>query len=182
ARARVVLRERPAAGCRVGVSPRAAAVASARRPGERPAGSVRPRRQRGPRSPAPGARGGVARAAPLPSLVGMSAHSAARDDAHHSEVSTAYLRQLDEEREAAMRTSSHPGSAFAGAPEQLHEQLERQVAADAQEMVTLMLDLAEHPEVAFEEHRSARAIADHLTARGIEAQVGVHGLATAVRA
>ena len=112
----------------------------------------------------------------------MSAHSAARDDAHHSEVSTAYLRQLDQEREAAMRTSSHPGSTFAGASAQLHEQLENQISADADAMVTLMLDLAEHPEVAFEEHRSARAIADHLAARGIEAQVGVHGMDTAVRA
>ncbi|MGO2558931.1 amidohydrolase [Brachybacterium sp.] len=102
--------------------------------------------------------------------------------AQHSEVSAAYLRQLDQERESAMRTSSHPGSSFAGAAETLHEQLEQLVAADAGEMVALMLDLAAHPEVAFEEHRSARAIADHLAAHGIEAQLGVHGLATAVRA
>ncbi|ASK65609.1 peptidase M20 [Brachybacterium avium] len=112
----------------------------------------------------------------------MSTESTASLGAQHSEVSTAYLTQLDEEREAAMRSSSHPGSSFAGAAEALHAQLERQITADAGEMVELMLDLAEHPEVAFEEHRSARAIADHLAARGIEAQVGVHGLATAVRA
>src|SRR5690625_800575 len=49
-------------------------------------------------------------------------------------------------------------------------------------MTTLMLDLAEHPEVAFEEHRSARAIVDVLAAHGIEAQLGVHGLDTAIRA
>ena len=102
--------------------------------------------------------------------------------AQHTEVSTAYLRQLDQEREAAMRAASHPGSAFDGAPPALHDLLEARVALGADEMVALMLDLAAHPEVAFEEHRSARAIADHLAAHGIEAQVGVHGLATAVRA
>lgn len=112
----------------------------------------------------------------------MSAYSAARSGAQHTEVSTAYLRQLDQERETAMRTSTHPGSAFTGAPPALHESLEAQVAADAEEMAALMLDLAEHPEVAFEEHRSARAIADALAAHGIEAQVGVHGLDTAIRA
>src|SRR5690625_3433264 len=97
-------------------------------------------------------------------------------------VSDAYPRQLDAEREAAMRTATHPGSEFDGAPAPLHDRLESLIDAGAAEMVTLMLDLAEHPEVAFEEHRSARAIADHLAARGIEAQVGVHGMDTAVRA
>ncbi|WP_226985966.1 M20 family metallopeptidase [Brachybacterium sp. FME24] len=100
----------------------------------------------------------------------------------HTEVSTAYLQQLDEEREAAMRTASHPGSAFAGADAALHDRLEDLVQADASEMITLLLDLAEHPEVAFEEHRSARAIVTVLAAHGIEAQLGVHGLDTAIRA
>lgn len=112
----------------------------------------------------------------------MSAHSAAHPGARHSAVSTAYLAQLDQEREAAMRTARHPGSDFAGAPAALHERLEQHVASDAEEMSALMLDLAEHPEVAFEEHRSARALADVLAAHGLEAQVGVHGLDTAVRA
>ncbi|MEE1617771.1 M20 family metallopeptidase [Brachybacterium sp. J153] len=100
----------------------------------------------------------------------------------HSEVSTAYLDQLDEEREAAMRQSIHPGSSFSGAPSALHDRLEQQVAEGAEEVAALMLDLGEHPEVAFEEHRSAAAIAAVLEAHGIAAQVGVHGLATAVRA
>ena len=118
----------------------------------------------------------------MSTLVDMSADPAARDDAQHTEVSTAYLRQLDAEREAAMRTASHPGSDFAGAAAALHDQLETAVAADADEMTALMLDLAEHPEVAFEEHRSARAIVDVLAAHGIGAQLGVHGLDTAIRA
>jgi len=81
-----------------------------------------------------------------------------------------------------MRTASHPGSEFDGAPGPVHDRLEALIDAGAAEMITLMLDLAEHPEVAFEEHRSARAIVDVLAARGIEAQLGVHGLDTAIRA
>ncbi|MFC7457641.1 M20 family metallopeptidase [Brachybacterium sp. GCM10030267] len=112
----------------------------------------------------------------------MSSQPSARPGAQHSEVSTAYLQQLDEERELAMRTASHPGSAFEGAAPALHDRLEELVQRDAGEMAALMLDLGEHPEVAFEEHRSARAIADVLAAHGVEAQVGVHGLETAIRA
>lgn len=118
----------------------------------------------------------------------MSRESTPRDGApqppgsQHTEVSTAYLVQLDEERETAMRSASHPGSTFDGAAAALHTLLEEHVAAHGPEMVELMLDLAEHPEVAFEEHRSARAIADVLAAHGVEAQVGVHGLDTAIRA
>lgn len=45
-----------------------------------------------------------------------------------------------------------------------------------------MIDLAEHPEVSFEEHRSAAAIVRILEGHGIDAQLGVHGLDTAIRA
>ncbi|GAA1489303.1 M20 family metallopeptidase [Brachybacterium sacelli] len=103
-------------------------------------------------------------------------------EAQHTELSTAYLSQLESERESAMRTASHPGSAFAGADPALHDRLEALVERDAVEMTALMLDLGEHPEVAFEEHRSARAIVDVLAAHGIDAQLGVHGLDTAIRA
>lgn len=105
-----------------------------------------------------------------------------RPATQHTEVSTAYLRQLDDERESAMRTASHPGSSFDGASSALHDRLEELVAADGPGMIDLMLDLAEHPEVAFQEHRSARAIVDVLAEHGIEAQLGVHGLDTAIRA
>lgn len=115
-------------------------------------------------------------------LIRMVRPQNTRSDASPTEASTAYLDQLDEERQAAMRTAAHPGSAFAGAPSELHDRLERAVAADAAEMVEVMLDLAAHPEVAFEEHRSVRALADVLADDGIDAQVGVHGLETALRA
>lgn len=103
----------------------------------------------------------------------------------HSEPtspSPAYLRQLDAERERAMRTSSHPGSDFVGAPEALHARLEGLVEEDRERLSTIMLDLAEHPETAFEEHRSSRALAGALIGEGIDATLGVHGLETAIRA
>ncbi|MBB5833258.1 M20 family metallopeptidase [Brachybacterium aquaticum] len=117
----------------------------------------------------------------------MSSEQSGRDgaqnpDARHTEVSTAYLDQLDEERELAMRTSVHPGSSFDGAPSALRERLEALVAEDGQTMIDLMLDLAEHPEVAFEEHRSAAAIAKVLGDHGFEATVGAYGLDTAIHA
>ena len=49
-------------------------------------------------------------------------------------------------------------------------------------MVDLMLDLAAHPEVAFEEVRSSRAIVEVLRKHGIEAELGAHGVETAIRA
>ena len=99
-----------------------------------------------------------------------------------TEPSTAYLHQLDEEREAALRTQSHPGSDHVGAPAALRTRLEEQVDELGPELVEVMIDLAEHPEVAFEEHRSAAAIAAVLAGHGVEAQLGVHGLDTALRA
>lgn len=108
--------------------------------------------------------------------------TAAAPTAEPTLPSDAYLRELDQAREAAMRTTRHPGSEHQGAPTALHDQLESAVAEDAEEMVALMHDLAAHPEVAFEERRSARALADFLIAHGIDAQVGVHGLETSVRA
>lgn len=100
----------------------------------------------------------------------------------HSPISTAYLDELAAATALAMRTAVHPGSAFAGAEEALRDRLERHVEALRPELVALLLDLAAHPETAFAEHRSARAIADLLAAHGVNAQVGVHGLETAVRA
>ncbi|UEJ84385.1 amidohydrolase [Brachybacterium halotolerans subsp. kimchii] len=97
-------------------------------------------------------------------------------------ASGAHLEELDAAREQAMRTTSHPGSAFAGAGEELHTRLEEAVAADADAMVDLLLDLAAHPETAFEERRAAAAIAAVLEERALDPEVGVHGLETAIRA
>ena len=112
----------------------------------------------------------------------MSEPTPARIGAAPTEPSTAYMAQLDEEREAALRTQSHPGSDHEGAPAALLSRLEEEIDRLGPELVETMIDLAEHPEVAFEEHRSAAAIVAVLAAHGIEAQLGVHGLDTAIRA
>lgn len=96
--------------------------------------------------------------------------------------STDYVDQLEAHTAAAMRTETHPGSDFAGAPEALHEALETEVAAIHDELVELMVDLYEHPEVAFEEVRSSKAIVEVLKRHGIDAELGAHGVETAIRA
>lgn len=112
----------------------------------------------------------------------MSSPHTPRDEAVPTTPSHAYLDQLHEEQVIALAGSRHPGSDATGAPAALIGALEQAVDAHAPEMVELMLDLAAHPEVAFEEHRSAAAIAEVLVAHGVDAQVGVHGLDTAIRA
>lgn len=96
--------------------------------------------------------------------------------------STDYVDQLEAQTRAAMATRTHPGSDFTGAPAALHEALEAEVEAIHDELVELMVDLYEHPEVAFEEVRSSRAIVDVLAKHGIEAELGAHGVKTAIRA
>ncbi len=109
------------------------------------------------------------------------AEDAARVGEHADLPSTAYLHELDARRALLQKTAVHPGSDFTGAPEALHAKLEEHVAADHDEMVAIMRDLHANPEVAFEEHRSAEAIARCLREHGLDPQVGVHGLDTAIR-
>ncbi|MCS6711503.1 M20 family metallopeptidase [Brachybacterium sp. EF45031] len=96
--------------------------------------------------------------------------------------STAYLDELDAAQADAVATQRHPGSSFTGACADLHRRLGEIADELRPELVDLMLDLAAHPETAFEEHRSAAVIADLLTAHGLEVQRGAHGLDTALRA
>ncbi|MGO1948501.1 MAG: M20 family metallopeptidase [Mycobacteriaceae bacterium] len=93
--------------------------------------------------------------------------------------------QLQEASDAAKATVRHPGSPYPGAPEELQVRLGQHIDAARDDLVDLMVDLGEHPETAFREHRSAAAVADlldRLTPDGITATVGVHGLDTAIRA
>ncbi|EYT48682.1 M20 family metallopeptidase [Brachybacterium muris] len=96
--------------------------------------------------------------------------------------STDYVDQLEAQTKALMATQSHPGSDFDGAPAALREALEAEVEAIHDELVELMVNLYEHPEVAFEEVRSSRAIVEVLNKHGIEAELGAHGVETAIRA
>ncbi|KAA9393220.1 M20 family metallopeptidase [Kocuria coralli] len=105
-----------------------------------------------------------------------------RDLSRPVEPSTLYADHLQAATESALTTARHPGSAFAGAGEDLLARLEAHIDGVREELVELMLDLAEHPETAFEEYRSSKAIVDVLARHGIEAQLGAHGVETAIRA
>ena len=93
-----------------------------------------------------------------------------------------FIDRLQADTDAALATAHHPGSDFAGAAPDLLTRLEAHIDSIHGELVDLMLDLAEHPETAFQEHRSAQAIVDVLARHGVKAQLGVHGLETAIRA
>lgn len=93
-----------------------------------------------------------------------------------------FIDRLQADTDAALATAHHPGSDFAGAAPDFLTRLETHIDSIHGELVDLMLDLAEHPETAFQEHRSAQAIVDVLARNGVEAQLGVHGLETAIRA
>ncbi|MFY0409621.1 M20 family metallopeptidase [Solicola sp. PLA-1-18] len=69
-----------------------------------------------------------------------------------------------------------------GADPTLLDRIESDVEASTPALVALSQDLFAHPEVAFEEHRSAEAVAAVVEARGIGVERGVGGLPTALRA
>ena len=96
-------------------------------------------------------------------------------DRHH-------LDQLRAATERAAATAAPLSSPHAGAPAQLLDAAERAVEAAAADLLALSHDLHAHPEEGYAEHRSVRAVAELLGRYGIEAQVGVHGLDTALRA
>lgn len=92
------------------------------------------------------------------------------------------LRQLRSETETRARELQPVASTAAGAPEELRGPVAEAAAGLAEELVRLSHDLAEHPEVAFEEHRSAEALASAVEQHGLPVQRGAHGLETALRA
>lgn len=92
------------------------------------------------------------------------------------------LRQLSAETDVRARRMKAESSTAAGAPETVVELLGQAVDGLTDELVAASHDLAAHPEVAFEEHRSAGALADLVEAHGIGVIRGAHGLATALRA
>lgn len=73
-------------------------------------------------------------------------------------------------------------SAATGAPEALLTGLAAAVERFGPDLVVASHDLAEHPEVAFEEHRSAALLADLAERHGATVERGAHGLPTALRA
>ena len=74
------------------------------------------------------------------------------------------------------------GSPHAGAPMTLADRVEKAAEVHADELVALSHDLHAHPELCYEEHHAAAAIAALLRRHGHEVEVGAYGLPTALRA
>lgn len=98
-----------------------------------------------------------------------------------SPPSTAYTEELEARRLRLAATARHPGSDFTGAPAPLRARLEQIVEDLRDPLAALAEEIHGLAEVAFEENRSAQAIAELLLSRGLEVELGVHGLATALR-
>ncbi|WP_171058163.1 M20 family metallopeptidase [Modestobacter altitudinis] len=96
-------------------------------------------------------------------------------DRHH-------LDQLRAATERAAVTAEPLSSPHTGAPAALLDRAEQAVEAAGPDLLALSADLHAHPEEGYAEHRSVRAVADLLARHGIDAEVGVHGLDTALRA
>ncbi|NAZ87400.1 M20 family metallopeptidase, partial [Kineococcus indalonis] len=93
-----------------------------------------------------------------------------------------YLRSLLTGVERAAASATPLSSGCAGAPPEVLDAAEAAVEGLRGELLALSHRLHAHPEEAFAEHASVRAVADLLAAHGVRAQVGVHGLDTALRA
>lgn len=103
--------------------------------------------------------------------------------------STAYLDHLVAETERRTRQGDTPGAAgggpgdaHRGAPEGAVRAVEQAADALEPELSGIVRSLHSEPEIAFEEHRSARLLVDVLARHGISAELGAHGLPTAFRA
>lgn len=92
------------------------------------------------------------------------------------------LRRLASDTHERARTSPAPTSTWTGAGTAVRDALRDAVADLAPSLIAASHDLAAHPEVAFEEHRSAAALADIVESHGVEVVRGAHGLDTALRA
>ncbi|MFI2490196.1 M20 family metallopeptidase [Promicromonospora kroppenstedtii] len=108
--------------------------------------------------------------------------------------STAYLDHLVAEtagRRAALAAAvpdggdgARPagGAPAGGAPAGLVAAVERAADELEPDLAEIVRRLHEHPEPAFEEHRSAATLVEVLARHGVEAKLGAHGVPTAFRA
>ena len=103
----------------------------------------------------------------------------------HSIVpTTTYLQKLQADTARRMQTSVPVPvpSRFAGASEELVIVVEAHAEALAKDLRDVVHSLHADPETAFLEHRSAAYLVELLGRHGIAAQLGVHGVDTAIRA
>lgn len=104
---------------------------------------------------------------------------------HDPALSTPYadwLQATVASVEQAIAAAEPVRSSYAGAPADLGARLDAAVDAEAGELIGLSHDLHAHPELAFEEHHAAKAVAELMRRRGIDVATGVGGLPTALRA
>ncbi|GAB3992151.1 M20 family metallopeptidase [Nocardioides marmoraquaticus] len=92
------------------------------------------------------------------------------------------LQQLGAETEARAAGAVAPVPDSPGAPEALLREVAQAVGALTDALVTTSHDLATHPEAAFEEHRSADALARLVEGHGIAVTRAAYGVATALEA
>ncbi|RKQ35411.1 amidohydrolase [Kocuria tytonis] len=98
------------------------------------------------------------------------------------EPSHAYLQQLLRDTERRKQQLTHHLRDHCGAGPVAQERLQTLVDAQSEDLVRLLHELHEDPETAFQEHRAAQRIKDHLAQHEIEAQSPAFGLDTAVHA
>ena len=109
-------------------------------------------------------------------------HQTVRDLTRPTTPDGFLISHLAEETRQRARTARAPEAATAGADADLLDALREAVDELAPTLLEASHDLSAHPEVSFEEHRSAAALADLVEARGITVTREAHGLATGLRA
>ncbi|MGW2768674.1 M20 family metallopeptidase [Streptomyces sp. NPDC001275] len=100
-------------------------------------------------------------------------------------ASTAGRTHLEELARKAARAAEQATaweSPYTGADEKLHARIDAAVAEDREALLALSHALHQNPEPGFEEHRAVARVAELLRSHGIEAETGVYGLPTALRA
>lgn len=71
--------------------------------------------------------------------------------------------------------STAPSQAQSANQQTLHAAIDRQAAAIEAKVVAWRRDIHQHPELSFQEERTARLVASHLRSLGLEVQTGVGG-------
>ncbi|WP_026544076.1 M20 family metallopeptidase [Arthrobacter sp. 35/47] len=94
----------------------------------------------------------------------------------------AFLHAIAAETRVRMQTAEPAPSPYRGAPQELTDAVNHRIAALEGDLAHIVHTLHAHPETAYQEHASARVLADVIGAHGPDATVGAHGVATAIRA
>lgn len=93
-----------------------------------------------------------------------------------------FLPTILAETEARAASEAAVVSPHKGASSHVMDRLEQAVASLANDIVDLSHDVFDHPELCFEEHHAAAAVARLVQSRGIDIETGAYGLPTAFRA